>query len=209
MEGCGVPGGGGNPRFDANFQGFVACHQQETVCAGARGNVSVVMFHDDAWPYDPNELGITTPSAGIESGVLNDADIELNAAGIVNMFELFPVLSHEVGHYLGLTHSNAPGALMSETYAEIAMSGGLTADDVAGICAIYPPSGVPLSCQPTTPAHDACADAEPLENCSLGTVRHSSNEGCSVARVGARPGRTSLLVLGMALGFARLFRRRR
>ena len=202
--------GGGNPHFDASFQGFVTCHEQETVCAGAQGNVSVVMFHDNAWPYALNELGITTPSAGTESGVIHDADIEINAPALVtDMFELFPVLSHEVGHYLGLTHSNAPGALMSGTYGEIAMSRGLTPDDVAGICAIYPPSNVALSCKTTAPAHDACAEPEPLEKCSLGTVRHSANEGCSVAGAGSQRPATSFFAFGTALGLAWLFRRRR
>jgi hypothetical protein len=197
--------GGGNPHFDASFQGFVACHEQETVCAGAKGNVDVIMFHDDAWPYAPNELGITTPSAGLETGVINDADIEINAPAIVGMLELFPVLSHEVGHYLGLAHSNVPGTLMQEFYSSV----GLTDDDVAGICAIYPPSAFPLSCGTSAPAHDTCADPEPLEECSIGIMRHPASEGCSVARVGVKRPANSLFAFGTALGFAWLLLRRR
>jgi hypothetical protein len=128
---------------------------------------------------------------------------------IAGMFDLFPVLSHEVGHYLGLTHSIAPGALMSGTYDEFAMSRGLTDDDIAGICAIYPPSNAPLSCEAVAPAHDACADPEPLDECSLGTVRHAPNDGCSVARVGAEARGTSLFAAGTMLAFVWLLRRRR
>ncbi|HVR20168.1 MAG TPA: matrixin family metalloprotease [Polyangiaceae bacterium] len=207
--------GGGNPRFDASFQGFVTCHEHETVCDTASGNVNVIMFHDDAWPYGSNELGITKPSAGTKTGLMNDADVEINARPIVTgMLELFPVLSHELGHYLGLTHSTAPNALMSESYSSFAMSGGLlTADDVAGICAIYPPSGVPLSCKTTAPARDTCAlpgpDPEPPEKCSLGTVSYPANDGCSVARVGVQRPATPLFAFGTALGLAWLVRRRR
>jgi hypothetical protein len=201
---------GGNPRFEAGFQGFVTCHERESVCAGPSGNVNVVMFHDEAWPYAPNALGITTPTAGLETGVINDADIELNAQAIVDPVDIFPVLAHEVGHFLGLDHSNASGALMSEFFINLGTSGELlTDDDVAGICAIYPP-GAALSCNTPDPARDECANPDPetLENCSLGVPRHEESGGCSVGRVGSqRPG-TPLVAFGAVLGLVALLRRR-
>lgn len=203
--------GGGTPRFEATFQGYVACDQQETVCAGVNGNVNVVMFHDDGWPYSGDELGVTMPAAGIESGVIHDADIEINAQRIAGpeMFELFPIIAHEVGHYLGLAHTSVSGALMSANYVSLGTSGELlTADDRAGICAIYPPSSRELACAESAPAYDACKNPDPLEQCSLATQRRASSGGCSVAPVGSGTSETSLMVLGIGIGLSLLGRRR-
>lgn len=199
--------GGGNPRFEAGFQGFVSCHEHETVCAGASGNVSVVMFHDEVWPYASNALGITTPAAGLDTGVINDADIELNAQVLFDSTDVFPVLAHEVGHFLGLTHSNVEGALMSRYDMSIGLSGELlTADDIAGICDIYPPSEKALSCTPLDPARDACENPEPLEECRIGVVRYTT-EGCTVSHSGKGRSATPLAALA-TLVFVWLSRRR-
>jgi hypothetical protein len=202
--------GGGNPRFEAGFQGFVTCHEQESVCAGASGNVNVVMFHDEAWPYDSGALGITTPTAGLETGVINDADIELNAQALADPSSVFRVLAHEVGHFLGLGHSNAAEALMSEYFESIGTSGELlTADDAAGICALYPP-GAELSCNTPAPARYECANPDPdeLEKCSLSVPRHTKDDGCSVGRVGPKRPAAPLVAFGVVLGLVSLLRRR-
>jgi hypothetical protein len=58
-----------------------------------------------------------------------------------NDFDLFTVALHEIGHALGLGHSNVVGSVMEPVYA-----GGrrtLHADDIAGIQALYGPRQVP------------------------------------------------------------------
>ena len=52
-------------------------------------------------------------------------------------FDLVDVLSHEIGHVLGLDHPNGRGHLMSFRYQH-GLSG-LTAGDIAGIRALYAP----------------------------------------------------------------------
>lgn len=53
-------------------------------------------------------------------------------------YNLFIVLAHELGHSLGLSHSNDPGALMYPTYSYTDPNEFLLPqDDIDGIQAIY------------------------------------------------------------------------
>lgn len=58
-----------------------------------------------------------------------------------NTFDLFTVLLHEVGHSLGLDHSNVNGSVMEPVYAGSRRT--LHADDIAGIQFIYGNEPVP------------------------------------------------------------------
>lgn len=112
-------------------------------------NENLVILIDERWPQAPNDLGKTLLAFGIESGELYDADIELNSEDYAFAVDAGPgeidlqaVLTHEIGHVLGLDHSDVPGATMQpETpgFATIDLRT-LADDDVAGICAIYPPA---------------------------------------------------------------------
>lgn len=182
---------GGSPRFHAQFQGFVRCDRHETVCGDATKNVNVIMFHDSGWPGDFDILGLTTPSGLTKSGTLNDADLELNSQDYSfdtpshpGVFSLRDTLTHEIGHFLGLGHSHEEGALMSEGYNMLQLSRELfTADDVAAICAAYPP-GSTLSCAPpSAPAYDECQIAPESKpaTCVIESKAHGERGGgCSV-----------------------------
>jgi hypothetical protein len=211
--------GGGSPRFQAQFQGFVSCDHKEAVCGTVADNVSVLMFHDSAWPGESDELGVTTPTGGVSSGLLVDADLELNSDGFdfsltrgeTTGYVLQDVLAHELGHFLGLSHSNQSGALMSTGYAELAISRELlTPDDIAAICSVYPP-GAPLECpEPPPPAYDECqlAPGERLSNCRLASMTHDQSEGgCSAAASTPTRGLAALFTLLLGL-FGRSLRRR-
>ena len=65
--------------FEAQFEGFVSCDRHEKICESADKNVNVVMFHDIGWPYGASKIGVTTPTAGKESGLVVDTDVEINA----------------------------------------------------------------------------------------------------------------------------------
>lgn len=125
--------------------------------ADARASESFgIFFRDTGWPHkDPDATyALTTLDSSKRTGVIRYADIQLNTAvhalstgdqetGI----DLQIVVTHEVGHYIGLAHSRAENAIMAEALC----TGGdrcergkvaarrLAADDLAAVCALYPP----------------------------------------------------------------------
>src|SRR6478736_5760590 len=152
--------GGGSPNFEVEFQGYVSCDRHEVICESAAKNDNVIMFHDYNWVDGAGRIGVTTPTGGKESGLIVDADIEINSMNYkfdVDAHGSMPtsllyVLTHEVGHFLGLAHSPVSGAVMSTGYQSLPFTPNLiTADDAAAICAAFPP-GPKLKCgAPSTP----------------------------------------------------------
>jgi hypothetical protein len=118
-----------------------------------------IVFRDDGWPHnDPaNTLALTTVTFGIDSAEIFDADIEINSAqhGLSaeeppppGQFDLQAILTHEAGHFYGLAHATNPSSVMYAFYQPGAIR--LTADDVAGVCALY---------QPLPTSDSACSSA--------------------------------------------------
>lgn len=135
----------------------------DTSCGDVRyddglANVNVIAFRDDAWSYHgiDNTLAQTTVTFSASTGEILDADIAVNTAtnhvttGDADVaYDLQSLMTHEIGHFIGLAHSPDANATMFATYDP-----GTTAirrlsdDDVAAICAAYPPArGV--TCDPT------------------------------------------------------------
>ena len=102
--------------------------------AGWEHNTPGVLAH----AYQPGTPAQFT-GGNIGGDVHMDVDwVWVDDAGDVTgngVFDFFSVMLHELGHSLGLGHSDVPGALMQPFYA-----GGhrwLHADDIAGIRALY------------------------------------------------------------------------
>ncbi|MBM4363345.1 MAG: matrixin family metalloprotease, partial [Deltaproteobacteria bacterium] len=155
-------GGGRGPDFSmwdlTESRGFAACDEAEFNPKG--GNANVWLFLDEDWPHpDPDStLALTTVSFAAKSGRIYDADVELNSflqrltTSDTNVqTDLASVVAHEAGHFLGLAHSRDATATMSASYLP-----GSTAfrtlhpDDVAGICATFPPGDDAASCRSPT-----------------------------------------------------------
>lgn len=168
------------------------------------GNVNALMFIDD-WTerrYDAAAYAVTTVWHRRSTGEILDADIEINerrgpygicpdeGCGGDRTVDLENVLTHELGHYLGLAHSDVVDATMfaSASAGEVHKRD-LDLDDIEGICEIYPPGRPIGECQ-----------YEPIGGLDVGC-----GEGCSVAVPGAAPpGRGDSSSPGVPLVFAPL-----
>jgi len=209
--------GNGGPSIEVNLLGPIECGVSEY--NSEVGNANIVLFREDEWPYvgAANAIGLTTTRFDTKNGDLWDADIELNGVGAqlsigdpIAGDDLLSVLTHEAGHFLGLSHSNDATATMRPVY-DPARDGAdfrsLSPDDVDGICAVYPPTrkAATASCENRHGFSEQCGADQPEPN---------ESKGCSLnARAGTAGAATggfgygSLLALAAAFGF-RLARRR-
>lgn len=153
---------------------------------GDAGNLNVVMFVEDRWPtiYPPAALALTRVTYS-QDGVIFDADIEVNGrfpfrnftepppqGANVADYDLLSTLVHEVGHFVGLDHTQPDTFLGDPADLELATmhaSSGtgqlhkrtLLADDIACVVDAYPAdqARAAQTCDPnpSRPFHDAVA----------------------------------------------------
>jgi hypothetical protein len=178
--------------------GPTTCGRVEYNAHQANANIIVIR---EPWHGDSSALALTTLSYGVTTGEIYDADIEINGllpitAGPLgpNFFDLQSILTHETGHFLGLTHSNEPGATMGPRYSPGADNfRTLEGDDVDGICAVYPPErNAPCDPSPRRGFSPECG-LDPITGggCSLASTRSRSS---------ARGMSGVVIALGMAVG---------
>jgi len=171
-------------------------------------NQNLWAFSDDDWPYGTTgdgTIALTMVTFNYETGDIMDVDVIFNSylrdfaldtteAGD----DLMSVIQHESGHVLGLAHTNVTEATMYPFYGTGSTMRTLDADDVAGICAVYPPREIPESC-----------DADPRHGFTT-QCSEPTEEACCAIAPGARSKRTALGVgLVALLALTRLRRRAR
>jgi hypothetical protein len=195
--------GGLPPSLLVQDRGAVVCNKAEY--NQEQPNANLFTFRDRDWPYRNAEdtLALTTITYNTETAEIYDADVEINSFDATFTVtddlvsaDLLSVLTHEVGHFLGLSHSPDDGATMYWQYAhKETHQRTLNPYDIEGICEIYPPGrSVAASCEPRHGFSSECAVAE--------------DGGCGVAR-GSRGtvAYAGLAPLGLLLGLRRLRRR--
>lgn len=110
--------------------------------------VNVVIFHDDVWPAElvPGAVAQTVVTTD-GSGFYGDADIHINGKdfrfsldGAPGTLDLRSILVHELGHALGLGHSNDARATMFASGSSLRWRS-LENDDRDGVCSLYPGTG--------------------------------------------------------------------
>jgi hypothetical protein len=167
-------------------------------------NANVFMFRDDGWPYENaiDTLALTTLIFNADTGEIYDADVEVNtfesdmsidAAGHGDIH--FPsVITHEIGHFLGLSHSDITGSTMRPSYAPGATAmASIEQDDVDGICAALP-AGREVHTDSCEPRHGFSTEcAVPESSCQMSP---------------GSPAGAGALLLGL-LGLSSLLTRRR
>ncbi len=167
---------------------------------------NLVVWHN-TWP--PNGVSsadvtkempaVTTVVYSTVTGVIVDADIDLNGHDFFwtsfddankSATDIQNILTHEIGHLLGLTHSANQSATMWEgTHQGELDKRTLHADDQLGVCTIYPFGA-------TTP-----------KGSGQGSVPQEVQGGCAAAR-GGGAATAGLVLLGLAALLALRKRRR-
>lgn len=167
------------------------------------------------WSFNPDAVALTITSFDTGSGRLLDADITLNGehfdfvvfeagcetdASDQGPMDLQNVLTHEVGHLVGLDHppstpSNSATTMFGTSQACETLKRDLSTGDVEGLCTIYPAG------QPTRSCYAA-------DSIGFEVVSSGSETGSGCRHFGAPVGPASWL-LGMALFLLVRFRRRR
>jgi hypothetical protein len=135
---------GGFPSIAVQSMGRLQCDQREYNPKGP--NANSVLFRDDDWPYDAQAIGLTTVNFNPTTGKILNADMEINSFGFaLNETSLSYVVTHEAGHFFGLSHSSDQAAILFASYTiDESRLPTLAADDINAICAAYPSDRVTL-----------------------------------------------------------------
>ncbi len=223
---------GGKPSISVETYPQVECAEPRYNPSAPNQNVWI--FRDDDWPYSGNNLAQTFVSFNSQTGEIYDVDVELNSyakeftlTSSSEGTDLLSIVQHEAGHFLGLANSSVYEATMWPVYSGGADGRTLESDDVAGICATYPPAATPpitcnaeprhgfsTKCQETVDAGTVDAGNVDASAVDAGNVEGrggvSDGSACTVVAAGSNGTRRGVAVVAalLGLGIASLTRRR-
>lgn len=178
-------------------------------------NSNLVVWEEQAWPFDNSALAVTLTTFSTRTGKLLDADIVVNgvsytwrANGSTKYHDISNSLTHEVGHFVGLDHSDDGEATMYPSAPAGEMQKrDLAQDDLNGLYFLYGNGEAPLlgdalpeNFTPSIQSEDSGVrinDAQVHLSCTT-ALSPSGGQGLG-----------GLLLLGLALGAVSLSRRER
>lgn len=186
------------------------------VCAGgpreADGH-SALFFIETSWPFGEEVIALTSVSYEV-GGRTVDADISFNGvdytwsvsdSSVRTDFQ--SIVLHELGHLLGLGHSQEPGAVMALDYVDGDLVRDLSDDDGLGLAQVYPCPSPPCIGGVGWEGSSSCAGGGSDGGGSISwSLRAAALPlslflGLGLARR-RREGRYGVAILGLGLGLA-------
>ncbi len=145
--------------FDPQFVGITES-RVIGLSADRQPNGNIIRFSETGWPNASPIQALTSVTYRISTGEIVDADIDMNAQhfnmGIIEdttadpdlILDLQNTLTHEIGHFLGLDHTQGDSFTGTGSYLDATMFASaplaetkkrsLEDDDINGVCTIYP-----------------------------------------------------------------------